>query len=706
MSPQHLILQKRRQLNALLLAIAACVAFFLFSQVRIIGDTGSALFGGKVLESVFSGPIWGTEMASQILRYAMTQLSLHALLGTACWVMGNISALAWPRAKATLNQWSLLWSVAAIMWLLVANATMYRWSRLGEPYHELAIRQVMGFPLLTWASLLLALFAAFTVALAIVRSIATSAPRRVTRTVAISGASVALLSGMALVAHRQEPAVPAHEPATPDVILIGIDSLRVAEISEELTPNLAAFLREATVFRDTTTPLARTFPAWVSLITGRHPHSTGALVNLLPRELIDEGVTLPRALKARGYSSTYAIDEVRFSNLDESYGFDQRISPPIGATDFLLGFFADSPLSNLLTNTFAGRWLFPYGYANRAAAITYEPDTFIERLSAELPTGGPLFLATHLTLAHWPYGWSDSNFKSDSSSTPIPEMYREALNRADRQFGEFVRLLESKQRLRNALVVIVSDHGEGLGEDSDLILHKQHRDEFPFNLGSPYGHGTSVLSPHQYKVLLAFRAYGHAKSLLRGPERLDYPASLEDVTPTVLELLGHSNAAGYDGVSLAGLLDRHALADASSMPRRIRFTETEFNPRGIVPGTQIKGSAIVGAAAYYRVDSVTDRLELKTSLFEEMMRSRQYAALEGQRQLIALPRNDDQGFEYLIVEREGEEPKRLRDVPAPELSGFEDLWTALHSRFSGELGTAQSLLQYGQELSLTAQTGQ
>ena len=62
----------------------------------------------------------------------------------------------------------------------------------------------------------------------------------------------------------------------------------------------------------------------------------------------------PKLLADAGYHTIYATDEVRFSNLDETYGFRELIAPPMGASDFLLSFFADTPLTNLLVNTAAG----------------------------------------------------------------------------------------------------------------------------------------------------------------------------------------------------------------------------------------------------------------------------------------------------------------------------------------------------------------
>ena len=59
-------------------------------------------------------------------------------------------------------------------------------------------------------------------------------------------------------------------------------------------------------------------------------------------------------------------DEKRFS-ITEHYGFDRLVGPGIGVNDFILGGLAI--FLNESFNTSLGRVLFPFNYANRAAAI-------------------------------------------------------------------------------------------------------------------------------------------------------------------------------------------------------------------------------------------------------------------------------------------------------------------------------------------------
>ena len=120
-----------------------------------------------------------------------------------------------------------------------------------------------------------------------------------------------------------------------------------------MTPHLKEFMKGGVQFSNAITPLARTFPSMTTILTGRHPHNTGAVMNLLPRDMIKEGDTLGRIFKRAGYQTAYVTDEVRFSNIDETYGFDQMVSPPIGASEFIIP-GGRSPLSNAIVNTTLG----------------------------------------------------------------------------------------------------------------------------------------------------------------------------------------------------------------------------------------------------------------------------------------------------------------------------------------------------------------
>ncbi len=59
---------------------------------------------------------------------------------------------------------------------------------------------------------------------------------------------------------------------------------------------------------------------------GEHPRQTGIRTNLMEQKNIDFSHSLPTILRKQGYTTVYATDESRFSNIDKNYGFDQNPS--------------------------------------------------------------------------------------------------------------------------------------------------------------------------------------------------------------------------------------------------------------------------------------------------------------------------------------------------------------------------------------------
>ena len=656
------------------LALVLGMVFLCLSYLRIWGDTGSARFGSRILDAALGTPLLGTALGTQVLRFAATQVVVHAAFGLAAWALAVLTKTAWPATRTSLRSLTLLWFVVLALWVLMANAWWFPWTSLGRPYAD-AVRAGPG-DLSVFAIASLSLLAAIvcTLGLSAARYCRVHARSRLAR-----GAGLALVcSSVAIpVIGAFDDAARRHDDS-PNVIVIGLDSLRddyVGSPAHDLTPMLDAHIEQATRFTDTTTPLARTFPAWISILTGRHPHTTGAYVNLIPRELVREGETLPAILRRHGYRTVFAMDESRFANIDESFGFDEVIAPPMGASDFLLEFFSDAPVSNLIVNTHLGRLLYPYTHANRAAARTYDPDSFVERVADELELDEPTFLAIHLTLVHWPYHWADSpTVDTGSVETDVLPQYEQTVARLDRQFGLLLGELERRGALDNAIVVTLSDHGESLGEPSPLDHANAE--------AAVYGHGTDVFALPQYQVLLALQSFGETPlDVVAGAEVHD-PASLEDIAPTLLAALGIDEGHTFDGRSLLPLLARRG---ESANRSRIRFIETEFNPPELAAGTMPSTSSLSEVVGNYHVDPATDRVRFRSEFVDDILRNRQYAALAGGRMLASIPAANDRE-QHLVWRPSADGPWQWLDAPPDAAdAGYPpeviELWLALSDRF-------------------------
>jgi hypothetical protein len=491
------------------------------------------------------------------------------------------------------------------------------------------------------------------------------------------------VASLAVSAHSILPPATPNPSTKPNVILIGLDSFRQdlvdPRFSPHVTPNLQAFLDQSTHFSNAMTPLARTFPSLLSMLTGRHPHHTGAVMNLLPRELVDDSESLPRVLARNGYHAAYATDEVRFANIDTSFGFAQTITPPIGASEFLIEKVADTPVTNLLVNTPLGKWLFPHVHANRGAAITYDPDAFVRRIDEELRAHQPLFLNIHLTLDHWPYTWAGAPFKTEDEDARWAPYYLNAAKRADQQMGDIVEMLERKGLLKNAIVVVYSDHGESFGAPHESLVPDENAMLKSMGYADLWGHGTSVLVTHQFRIVLGMRRYG--ENWQTGRE-VTAPVSFEDIAPTLVEALGVTTSARFDGRSLMSLLERRAGAE-EGFRGRVRFTETEYQPPAglATQDGKLQVGALQEALAIYSLERVTDRITVKQSHLDGLLLERQYAAVGDHFLVAALPNKTGAGFFYVAASLAGGEPRQLFEAPAASEPELLILWNALHTEF-------------------------
>lgn len=662
-------------------------------QVWLLGQILALLFLGAcaawawrqlgylVPQEVFATPFGFREalesrLGGQAAVFLAGVVVLHALLGLVSSVVARLTWTALPGAASPLLL-VVAWFVALAALALAANATLFPTSvfaRRAGTWHE----PLAGLLPVAWLTILLAAGILALAALAIRRTGWRWGwtPARVI--CFIAGAILAMLPWFASRFSAADGT-----GSAPHIVIVGIDSLRndlwIPRRGAAEVPNIRAFLDGARRFNDASTPLARTYASWVSILTGRHPVTTNARYNLMPRHLVRQGDTLGEALRAHGYRASYATDESRFANFDRSFGFDQLITPPVGAIDFLASYAGDLPLVNLLAATPAGGVLFPANHANRAANVTYRPRDFVRRLERELRVDGPALVAIHLTLAHWPYVWAGK---------PVPahpddyrKSYQEAIRAVDGQFAQVLDVLTKAGVLDNAIVVLLSDHGEALGADDDSIIRRTGT--APQVWESLWGHGTSVLSPHQYQVFLAMRAFGRAS--LPGPESdYDWPVTLEDLRPTLEELATGAVPEGSDGVSLVPFMSNPRLAVA--LQDRIRFTETDLNTASLQAGRFVASAIAEEAAAFYELDPASGWIQLRAARIPELIARKQRAALSRDALLAALPAQDGNPALTLFSRRQDPLPEALAG-PADGWAQAEArrLWRALQVRYPGEL---------------------
>lgn len=441
---------------------------------------------------------------------------------------------------------------------------------------------------------------------------------------------------------------------TPNVILIGLDSLRPDFThyfgnSSVHTPHIDQFLQAAVVFPDNYTPLARTFPSWVSVLTAQHPLHNHVRNNLAYAELSLKSDTLAKRFQQAGYETIYATDEKRFSNITKGYGFHRVIGPAMGVDDFILGGLSDFPLSNLLVNLPIGRFLFPYNYANRAAAITYKPDNFLSLVNAGLAHRGtkPLFLAIHFCLSHWPYTWAQDHQPNYFSQ---PQRYASSIEAVDQQLGQLLQMLKQNGLLKNSVVVLLSDHGTTVGLPGDRFISQQTYVGDPkklkwidvsrpsvatktgndYRIDTSYGQGSDVLSLKQYRTLLAFKGFGITLPSKQVNER----SSLMDVAPTLLDLFHLSPLPNTDGVSLKYYFSNRS---EHSSPNRPFFIETGDKVAETETDKIQVEKVIKKRIGIYQVDLSSGLLFLNASAEKSLIENKQRAVIFDQWMLARYP---------------------------------------------------------------------
>jgi len=475
----------------------------------------------------------------------------------------------------------------------------------------------------------------------------------------------------------------------PNIIIISIDSLRQDIVTsnnkhsqEHVLHNIFKFREDATNFSNTTTPLARTYPSWVSTLTGQYPVTHGARANLAPPDKIVLNNNLASILKQEGYTTAYAIDERRFNNIDKSYGFDFIVGPKTGAGDFLFGTVNDLPLSNVISNLKVSKYLFPFNYSNRAVHKTYDPDTFLNEIDGLLGQNGraPLFLNIHLCLPHWPYKWAkgERNIPFNRKYGVYYNNYLNSVIEADLQFGEIIRQLEKYNLLDNALVLLMSDHGESFSHDVHTIQHFTSKNDTnaPY-LRSSHGHGSDLRHPSQNTVVFSAKEYGQAK-ISSGEVKQNI--SLIDIAPTVLDYLNiPTDKVNPDGISLLPLLKDNL----QTMADRFFFMETGFNIANAITADHVDTKLLTGEGSKHYNISKDGRLIIKEDSLTDIINTKQRSVKF--REWLLYFKNDD--LDPVLINTESMTYWNYSEFESAPEAPVKEMLTAICQHYHSELNT-------------------
>ena len=288
------------------------------------------------------------------------------------------------------------------------------------------------------------------------------------------------------------------------VILISIDTLRADHLSAYgyravQTPNIDAFAEQGTLFAHADSQIPLTLPSHASLFTSTYPFQNRIEENA---ERVPAGaVTLASVLKSHGYKTAGFVASVF---LEKEMGLDQGFD----FYDSPFRFEAFSPLSGSMF--FGGASRNPYAARDRrdgALAVR----AALEWLAANRDQ--PVFVFLHLYDLHKPYKLAS---------------YDAEVRYTDQVLGTFRKALIAGGWWDRSLVVLLSDHGESLGEHGEA------------------SHGYFI-----YQSTLAVPLIFHWPAGNRQfPTREEQPVGLIDAAPTILDFLHLPAPRSFEGVSL------------------------------------------------------------------------------------------------------------------------------------------------------------
>lgn len=281
----------------------------------------------------------------------------------------------------------------------------------------------------------------------------------------------------------------------PNVLLISIDTLRSDHLGcygySTATPAIDSIAKKSALFETAISQVPLTLPSHSTILTGLYPDQHGVRNNesfVLPSRI----TTLAEFLQQNSYSTGAVVGSF---SLDSGFGVNQGFQ----FYEDQIGVGHDAEINR---------------HAERRAETVW-------KLGKEWLTKqkSPWFCFLHFFDPHTAY----------APPKPYPQTYDGEIAYVDRVIGEIWRELEVRNLLSTTIVVLLSDHGEALGEHGEL------------------DHGV-FLYDATLRVPLLISVPGLS------PIRIRSQVRLADVSPTIAELSGIPWTVPSGGQSLVPIL--------------------------------------------------------------------------------------------------------------------------------------------------------
>ena len=373
---------------------------------------------------------------------------------------------------------------------------------------------------------------------------------------------------------------PPPTPAHMNILILAADSLRADRIEPRIAPNLSKLAGQGTRFDRAYVSLPRTFPSWVSILTGRHGHHHG-IRSMFPtwEERAKDFDAVPARLTKAGYQtgvvSDYAGDifgriDLGFSKVQTpSFDFRQIIRQKV--------LERETPLLPVL-HSHTGRQLFP---VMRELSAGADPRLLADDVESALRRNrnNPFFLTVFFSTAHFPYAapapyyskFTDRHYRgrfkyhkpvglNRGTETPpdtddiaqINGLYDGTVNAIDDAVGRVLKSLERTGLADKTIVLVTADHGEML-----------------YDNGHGQGHGDHLFGDEALHVPLLVYDPRAKATPGRGHREARIVRDV-DIAPTLYELAGVEKPADLDGRSFAPALKGEPIAP------KLAYAESEL----------------------------------------------------------------------------------------------------------------------------------
>ena len=320
-------------------------------------------------------------------------------------------------------------------------------------------------------------------------------------------------------------------PAPPNIVVITVDTARADRMGFlgsklGLTPNLDALAGESAVFVRAYSQVPLTAPSHATIFTGTYPqfHHVNDFQVLLANEL----PWAPEILRSGGYHTAAFVSAMV---LDPRAGFARGFDRGFDTYD--AGFHQRLPGEDRYHST-----------ERRGGEVVEHALAWLNDHPQR-----PFFIWLHLYDAHDPYDPPEP-YKSKYAAAP----YDGEIAYADSAVGRFLGELRRRGLYDGAVIAVMADHGEALGE---------HGED---------SHGV-FLYDETIHVPLVIKLPGGAAA----GKRIETRVGLVDVMPTILEAVGVAVPREVQGESMMGMMtSKTASAEGADRPE---YAETDYAQR-------------------------------------------------------------------------------------------------------------------------------